>query len=176
MIGRSEASNVRRGDLSHEAKARAFATERTWAQQTESAFSDAQNIAAARSACNRRNLASREEGALRQVRGAFDFILSTVAVDLPRTDYLAALRPQRTLYIVGTSPNPVPVGLYELLSGERSVVGGKTGAINDTREMLAFTARHGIAPMIEIFPMAQANVALDRARKGTVRYRAVLLA
>ena len=119
---------------------------------------------------------SAEEGALRRVRGAFDFVLSTVAVDLPWSDYIAALRPQGALCIVGTSPTPVPVGLYELLSGERSVVGGKTGAIDDTRQMLAFTARHQIAPMIETFPMAQANAALDRTRRGTVRYRAVLVA
>lgn len=117
-----------------------------------------------------------EDRALQRVRGSFDFILSTVGVDLPWSDYLAALRPQGKLCIVGTSPSPVPVGLYELLSGERSVVGGKTGAIDDTRQMLAFVARHGISPKIETFPMAQANVALDRTRRGSVRYRAVLVA
>lgn len=33
--------------------------------------------------------------------GSFDFILSTVAVDLPWGDYVAALRPQGRLVIVG---------------------------------------------------------------------------
>jgi alcohol/geraniol dehydrogenase (NADP+) len=121
-------------------------------------------------------VSSGEQGALGKMRGAFDFILSTVAVDLPWSDYIAALRPQGTLCIVGTSPSPVPVGLYDLLSGERSVVGGKTGALDDTRQMLAFTARHGITPMIEVFPMSEATIALDRTRQGKVRYRAVLVA
>jgi uncharacterized zinc-type alcohol dehydrogenase-like protein len=121
-------------------------------------------------------IASGEDGALKKARGTFDFILSTVGADLPWGDYIAALRPQGKLCIAGTSPNPVPVGLYELLSKELSVVAGKTGSINDTRQMLAFTARHGVAPMIETFSMAQANEALDRTRRGTVRYRAVLVA
>lgn len=121
-------------------------------------------------------IAADEEGALGKIANEFDFILSTVPADLPWTSYLAALRPQGTLCIVGVSPNPVPVELVGLLSGERSVVGGKTGAVGDTRQMLDFTARHGIAPMIETFLMEDANQALDRARHGNPRYRIVLIA
>jgi len=42
--------------------------------------------------------------------------------------------------------------------------------------MLAFTARHGIKPMVEAFPMAEADRALDHVRQGKARYRAVLVA
>ena len=121
-------------------------------------------------------IATGEPGALRRAKGTFDFILSTVGVDLPWGEYLATLRPQGKLCIAGTSPSPVPVGLMQLLSSELSVVAGKTGAVADTRAMLDFTARHRITPKIETFPMAEANTALERARKGTVRYRAVLIA
>ena len=46
----------------------------------------------------------------------------------------------------------------------------------ETAEMLAFTARHGIKPMIEEFPMAEINRALDHTRQGKARFRAVLVA
>ena len=42
--------------------------------------------------------------------------------------------------------------------------------------MLAFTAQHGIKPMIETFPMADANRALEHTRSGKARFRAVLVA
>lgn len=50
------------------------------------------------------------------------------------------------------------------------------GSVVDTAEMLAFTARHGIKPIIETFPMAEADRALDHTRQGKARFRAVLVA
>ena len=40
--------------------------------------------------------------------------------------------------------------------------------------MLAFSARHGIAPQVEHFPMSRVNEALDHLRAGNARYRVVL--
>jgi uncharacterized zinc-type alcohol dehydrogenase-like protein len=121
-------------------------------------------------------VASSDEGAMRTVRGSYDFILSTVGADLPWTEYVEALRPQGTLCIAGTSPSPFAVSLYHLLGEERRVVGGKTGAIKDTANMLEFTVRHGITPVIEKFGMDEINTAIDRVRHNDVRYRAVLQA
>lgn len=119
---------------------------------------------------------SRDEGAMQARRGSYDFILSTVGADLPWTEYVQALRPQGTLCIAGTSPSPFQVSLYHLLSEERRVVGGKTGAVDDTTRMLEFSARHNITPQIELFDMKELNTALDRVRGNDVRYRAVLQA
>jgi uncharacterized zinc-type alcohol dehydrogenase-like protein len=41
--------------------------------------------------------------------------------------------------------------------------------------MLAFSARHGIAPVTETFPMSKANDALEHLRSGKARYRIVLV-
>lgn len=121
-------------------------------------------------------VSTHERDALKKLRGAFDFILSTVPIDLNWDDYVAALRPQGQLCLTGTSPGPLSLNVIELLSGERKIVGGKTGAIGETRQMLAFTARHGIKPLVELFPMSLANEALNHARAGKARYRAVLVA
>jgi alcohol/geraniol dehydrogenase (NADP+) len=53
--------------------------------------------------------------------------------------------------------------------------GGQTGSVSDTAAMLAFTARHGITPIIETFAMTDANRALEHTRAGKARFRAVLV-
>jgi uncharacterized zinc-type alcohol dehydrogenase-like protein len=41
--------------------------------------------------------------------------------------------------------------------------------------MLAFSARHGIAPIIETFPLSKVNDAFEHLRAGKARYRIVLI-
>ena len=41
--------------------------------------------------------------------------------------------------------------------------------------MLAFSARHSVAPIVELFPMSEVNDALERLRSGKARYRIVLV-
>ncbi|WP_170073125.1 hypothetical protein [Malikia granosa] len=48
------------------------------------------------------------------------------------------------------------------------------GSASKSARSLDFCARHGIEPVVEIFPLSQVNEALDRLREGKVRYRAVL--
>jgi len=109
-------------------------------------------------------IATRDTDELKKSAGSFDFILSTVSADLPWDDYLAALRPQGTLCIVGVPEKPIAVSAFSLLPFEKVVAGGIPGSLVETAQMLAFTARHGIKPMIETFPMAEADRALDHVR------------
>ena len=39
---------------------------------------------------------------------------------------------------------------------------------------MAFAARHGVRPMIETWPLAEASKAVDAMMQGTVRFRAVV--
>ncbi|WP_437966021.1 hypothetical protein WMF04_41355 [Sorangium sp. So ce260] len=67
--------------------------------------------------------------------------------------------------------------LYQRLNEHAEVVaGGIPGSIVETTQMLAFTARHAIEPTVELFPMAEANRALERTRRGKARFRTVLVA
>jgi uncharacterized zinc-type alcohol dehydrogenase-like protein len=120
-------------------------------------------------------VATRGTDELRRAARSFDFIFCTVAGDLPWDEYLAALRPQGKLCIIGIPNKPVTFGAFGLIGGEKSIVGGQTGSVGDTAEMLAFTARHGIKPIIETFPMAEADRALEHTRSGKARFRAVLV-
>lgn len=121
-------------------------------------------------------LATRGTDELSKVGRTFDFILSTATADMPWDAYLAALRPGGKLCIVGIPDKPISFSPWSVIAGEKSVVGGQPGSIDETQQMLTFTALHGIKPMIEPFPMAEANAALDHTRQGKARYRAVLVA
>ncbi|GJG89387.1 alcohol dehydrogenase [Gemmatimonadetes bacterium T265] len=123
-----------------------------------------------------RVIATRDTDELAHAASTFDFILSTVSADLPWDQYVAALRPGGTLCVVGIPPHPVAVAPFGLIGGEKRVVGGQPGSLVETAQMLDYTARHRIKPAVELFPMADADRALDHTRRGAARFRAVLAA
>jgi len=117
---------------------------------------------------------SRSEEGLKKAAGSFDFVLSTVNADLDWPAYIATLAPKGRLHVVGVVPQPLPVSAFSLLMAQRSVSGSPSGAPATVARMLEFAARHSIAPVVEEFPMSQANQALAHLEAGKARYRIVL--
>ncbi len=117
---------------------------------------------------------SRDPAALKAAAGQFDLILSTVNVKLDWNAYLNTLRPRGRLHFVGATLEPLDLGVFGLISGQRSVSGSPVGSPVNIARMLDFAARHHISPVIETFPMEQVNDALARLRSGQARYRIVL--
>jgi uncharacterized zinc-type alcohol dehydrogenase-like protein len=117
---------------------------------------------------------SRETKSMKEVSGALDFILTTVNADQDWGAYLQALRPNGTLWFVGVPPSPVSVHAFPLISGQRTIGGSPVGSPFRLREMLDVAARHGVKATTERFPMDKANEAIEKVKKGKVRYRAVL--
>jgi uncharacterized zinc-type alcohol dehydrogenase-like protein len=117
---------------------------------------------------------SRSSADLEKVANSLDFILSTVNVSLDWNAYIAALRPKGRLHIVGAVPEPVPVEIFSLLVGQKSISASPLGSPDTTVKMLDFAARHKIQPTIETFKFAEVNDALERLRNGKARYRIVL--
>lgn len=116
---------------------------------------------------------TREADALEKVTGAFDMILITVNVPLDWDAYIAALAPRGRLHIVGAAPE-VTAAVFPLIAGQKSLGASPVGSPAVIATMLAFAARHGIAPVTEHFPMSRVNEALDHLRAGRARYRIVL--
>lgn len=117
---------------------------------------------------------SRDPSELEAVAGTFDFILSTVNVDLDWDAYLGALAPRGRLHSVGAVPSPLPIPAFTLLAGQKSVSGSPLGSPATTASMLEFCARHGIAAQTEHFPLSRINEAFEHLRAGKARYRIVL--
>jgi uncharacterized zinc-type alcohol dehydrogenase-like protein len=121
-----------------------------------------------------RFLATKNGDELKKAANSFDFILSTLAVDAPWSDYIAALRPQGRLVLVGVPPGELHMPVFPMLC-EKSVSGGSSGSPSDTAQMLEFTARNSLKPKVEIFPFSKIN-AIQHVRDGKARFRVVLAA
>ncbi len=117
---------------------------------------------------------TRRDGALQSLAGSLDLIISTINVPLDVPGLLGTLAPNGRLHVVGAVLEPLPVPAFGLISGQKSVSGSPTGSPSAIDRMLEFSARHGIAPVVEKFPMSRVNDALDHLRSGKARYRIVL--
>ncbi len=117
---------------------------------------------------------SRDAAAIEAAAGRFDLIISTVNVALDWNAYAMTLSPRGRLHLVGAVLEPLNLGVFPLLMGERSVSSSPVGAPATIARMLDFAARHDVAPVTEHFPMSRVNEALDRLRSGDARYRVVL--
>ncbi|RBP40471.1 putative zinc-type alcohol dehydrogenase-like protein [Roseimicrobium gellanilyticum] len=117
---------------------------------------------------------SRDEAQLKKIAGSLDFIISTVNVAMPWDAILSSLAPKGRLHLVGAVLEPIPVGAFSLIGGQKSISGSPVGGPATVAKMLDFASRHKIPPITEEFPMSQVNEALDHVRAGKARYRVVL--
>ncbi len=147
---------------------------RAWGCEVTAFTSTAAKADEARSMGAHRVVDSRSADALAAEAGRFDFVLSTVNVELAWTQYLAALAPKGRLHVVGAVPQPLAVPAFALIGGQRSVSGSPLGSPATLARMLAFCARHDIRPVTEHFAMSDVNEALAHLEAGRARYRVVL--
>ncbi len=114
-----------------------------------------------------------DKDALKKLKGKFDMVLDTVNVPLDWNGYIKTLKSKGVLHIVGvTSKVEARVGL--LMSKQRSISASPTGSPHAIKQMLNFTARHDIKPMVEMYKMGNINEAVERLKNGKPRYRVVL--
>ncbi|MEX1119199.1 MAG: NAD(P)-dependent alcohol dehydrogenase [Terrimicrobiaceae bacterium] len=117
---------------------------------------------------------TKQEGAMKSLTGALDLIISTINVPQDVPGLLNTLAPKGRLHVVGAVLEPMAVPAFPLILGQKSVSGSPTGSPTAIDAMLAFSARHNIAPVTETFPLSKVNEALDHLRSGKARYRIVL--
>ena len=117
---------------------------------------------------------SRDPGQLKPLARSLDFILVTVNVPLDWNAYIETLAPRGRLHYVGAVMEPLNVGVFPLLLGQRSISASPLGSPTTTADMLDFCARHDIAPVVEEFPMSKVNEAIAHLESGKARYRIVL--
>jgi uncharacterized zinc-type alcohol dehydrogenase-like protein len=107
--------------------------------------------------------------------GSFHFILNTVAAPHDLDSFLALLKRDGTMTLVGVpaEPHPSPaVGL--LVFKRRSLAGSLIGGIPETQEMLDFCAEHSIVSDIEMIRMQEIEEAYERMGRSDVKYRFVI--
>jgi uncharacterized zinc-type alcohol dehydrogenase-like protein len=109
-----------------------------------------------------------------KLAGSFDLILNTVSANLDMGGYLGLLAVDGTLVELGIPEHPMPVPVFPLASGRRSLSGSMIGGIPETQEMLDFCAEHGVQPEIEVIEPDYINEAYERVLASDVRYRFVI--
>ncbi len=121
-----------------------------------------------------KTLNSRDSEAIEAAAGSFDFIISTVNVKLDWNLYVNTLKPKGRLHFVGATLEPLDLGVFPLIMGQRSVSGSPVGSPATIERMLEFANLHDIKPQVEMYPMKKVNEALDHLKSGKARYRIVL--
>jgi len=118
---------------------------------------------------------SRDRDQMKAVRGEFDFILNTVAAPHNLDPFLACLKRDGVMVLVGApdEPHPSP-SVGQLIGRRRTIAGSLIGGIQETQEMLDFCAEHGLAADIELIAMRDINEAYERMIRSDVKYRFVI--
>jgi D-arabinose 1-dehydrogenase-like Zn-dependent alcohol dehydrogenase len=106
--------------------------------------------------------------------GGAKVILATVTSGKAMSAAAGGLGIGGKMIVLGASPEPLEISGIELLGGRRSIAGWPAGSSIDSQDTMAFSARAGVRPMIEVFPLAKAPEAYDRMMSGKARFRVVL--
>ena len=117
---------------------------------------------------------TKQEGVLKKLSRSLDLIISTINAPSDLAGFLDTLVPKGRFHNVGAVLNPLEVPAFSLILGQKSVSGSPTGSPTAIDQMLSFSARHSVAPVVESFPMSKVNDALEHLRSGKARYRIVL--
>jgi uncharacterized zinc-type alcohol dehydrogenase-like protein len=103
--------------------------------------------------------------------GSFDFILDAVAAEHDINAYIAQLKTDGNITLVGAPEKPLPVSSFALIFGRRSLSGSLIGGLAETQEMLDFCGAHNITADVEVIPIQKINEAYERMLKSDVKYR-----
>ncbi len=114
---------------------------------------------------------SRHAGEMQKHAGSFHFILDAVAADHDINAFIQLLRRDGNITMVGAPEKPLPVGVFGLIFGRRSLSGSPIGGLPETQEMLDFCGAHNITADVEVIPIQKVNEAYERLLKSDVKYR-----
>jgi D-arabinose 1-dehydrogenase-like Zn-dependent alcohol dehydrogenase len=110
-----------------------------------------------------------------QKLGGAKVILSTLTSAKALEWTMDGLAPAGKLLVVGVPEDgPIVVSPVPLLLSRRTVAGWPAGTGMDCEDTLNISALTGVKPMIETYPLEQAEQAYDRMISGKARFRVVL--
>jgi uncharacterized zinc-type alcohol dehydrogenase-like protein len=115
---------------------------------------------------------SNDDAAMKARMGSFDLIINSVAFSHNLDPFIALLKRDGTMVLLGApeSPHPSPT-VGQLIFRRRCLAGSLIGGIRETQEMLDFCAEKKIACDVEVIRAQQINEAYERMLKSDVKYR-----
>jgi uncharacterized zinc-type alcohol dehydrogenase-like protein len=115
-----------------------------------------------------------DKEAFKSLKASFDFMLSTVPEKHDVNPFVALLKRDRTLAVVGALEPLVGVNNQEVAFHRKSVAGSLIGSIAETQAVLDFCAEQRVMPDIELIPIQDINKAYKHVENGDVRFRYVI--
>ncbi|MFF7409344.1 alcohol dehydrogenase [Streptomyces lydicus] len=109
-----------------------------------------------------------------QALGGAKAVLATAANSQAITATVDGLSPRGELIVIGADTEPLGISPNQLLMQGKVVRGHPSGTAQDVQETIAFSALHGIRPMIETMPLDRADEAYRKMLSGAARFRMVL--
>ncbi|KAF5978547.1 ADH7-NADP(H)-dependent alcohol dehydrogenase [Fusarium coicis] len=108
---------------------------------------------------------------------AVDYLLLTGAQQPDWSQALSLVRWGGVISLITVDSSKLRCSYGEVLMNAIRIQGNLPAAPNVQREMLSFSALHGIKPVIETFPFTEGgiNEAVEKLRQGKMRYRGVLV-
>ena len=120
-------------------------------------------------------LISKDADAMQRAARSFDLLMNTVPVDHDINPYLALLKRDATMVMVGVlMPLTPPLQSVQLIMARRSIAGSGVGGLPETQEMLEFCAEHNVLPDVEMIDIQEINAAFERVTHNDVKYRFVI--
>ncbi len=117
---------------------------------------------------------SKNQNEMERHTNSFDFILDTVSAQHDLNSYLALIKRDGTLTLVGAPEHPPAVEPFSLIFKRRQYAGSLIGGIPETQEMLDFCAEHKLTADVEVIPIQKINEAYERMLRSDVKYRFVI--
>jgi len=117
---------------------------------------------------------SKDVDAMAAAQNSFDFLLNTIPVGHDVDPYMALLKRDATMVVVGAVEALTHVSGVPFIFRRRSMAGSLIGGLPETQEMLDFCGKHNITCDIEMIDMKDINEAYERTVKGDVKYRFVI--
>lgn len=111
---------------------------------------------------------------LKPLSRSFDLILNTVSAQIDINLYIATLKIDGTLVVIGLPGAPYPVHVGALLNGRKSLAGSMIGGIAQMQEMIDFCATHSITSDVEVIDASYVDIAYERTVASDVKYRFVI--
>ncbi len=120
-------------------------------------------------------LISKDGLAMEKAANSFDLLMNTIPVDHDLNPYVALLKRDATMVIVGAiEPITHDFATAQIVLKRRSIAGSLIGGIEETQEMLDYCADKNIVSDVEVIEMDQINDAYERMLKSDVKYRFVI--
>ncbi|MFO7721207.1 MAG: NAD(P)-dependent alcohol dehydrogenase [Gillisia sp.] len=119
-------------------------------------------------------LISKDQDQMAKHKNSFDFLLNTVPVGHDVNPYIALLKRDATMVLVGAIEPLDPIHGGGLIGGRKRIAGSLIGGIKETQEMLDFCGKHNIVSDVEMIDIQNINHAYDRMIKSDVKYRFVI--